>query len=328
MITSNKFLTLIQDSFGDSKYKKWYVFLISKTLNRIDYTRSCHKKQALTHLDKVERHHICPKSIFPEHKNEKTNLAYLTPKEHFLAHLLLYKMALADSKHIRPLALALSKMRQSNKFQKRILNSNQYNFIRLAALDANKHRRYKTGYKQSSDTITKRVESYHKNYTGHSAETRQKMSDAAKGRILSIETRQKMSQSRKGKPSPMQGREHTKQTKKIISQKLSGKNHPLFGIPRTQKTRAKLSESRKGKYTGEANGMFGIRHKSDSILLMTISKIKFKLKNIHYDLNLSTWNQFVFEVRAYLQTHSKIAVCDHYNISYHVLKKIISWQDF
>ena len=40
------------------------------------------------------KHHICPRKIWPEYKNlneNAWNVAFLTPREHFIAHLLLWK---------------------------------------------------------------------------------------------------------------------------------------------------------------------------------------------------------------------------------------------
>jgi hypothetical protein len=323
MITSNVFIELIKNTFSDTKYKKWYVSLIFRALDRVDYTKPSHKKQALSHLDTVERHHICPVSLFPDHKTNKNNLAYLSPKEHFLAHLLLYKMAKQDSKFVRPLALAVSKMRQKNNNQSRVMNSNRYGFIRRAAIDANKHRQYKTGYKQSPETILKRVTSYHKNYKGHSFETRQKISQSAKERKeISFETRSKMSKSHKGKPSPMKGKSHNKKTKQLISQKLSGKNHPLYGKSRSTDTKNKLRNARLGKYTGSNNGMFGVKHQATSILLMKINKIKHNIKNIDYDLNLETWQKFIDDVKEYAAEHTKKDTCKYFGISLYILSSI------
>lgn len=40
----------------------------------------------------VERHHIKPKSLFPELRNDPDNLVILSARERFVAHLLLAKM--------------------------------------------------------------------------------------------------------------------------------------------------------------------------------------------------------------------------------------------
>ena len=41
---------------------------------------------------RTESHHILPKSLFPEYENVNQNLVNLTPREHYLAHMLLYKV--------------------------------------------------------------------------------------------------------------------------------------------------------------------------------------------------------------------------------------------
>lgn len=37
-------------------------------------------------------HHILPKAIFPKWKNRKNNLVLLTPREHFICHMMLEKI--------------------------------------------------------------------------------------------------------------------------------------------------------------------------------------------------------------------------------------------
>jgi hypothetical protein len=63
----------------DNKYSKWYFSLIEKA-----ETRNWSKKTANCY---VEGHHIIPKSIF-----KNVDIVYLTPREHFICHLLLTKM--------------------------------------------------------------------------------------------------------------------------------------------------------------------------------------------------------------------------------------------
>lgn len=51
----------------------------------------------IAHLDKesqgyVERHHILPKSLFPQYRKERWNIVGLPARDHFLAHYHLFKM--------------------------------------------------------------------------------------------------------------------------------------------------------------------------------------------------------------------------------------------
>jgi hypothetical protein len=64
-------------------------------LNRyINFLRACKQRNTYSELSLKERHHICPKSLFPEYKNLKIykwNEIILSPKQHFIAHLILTK---------------------------------------------------------------------------------------------------------------------------------------------------------------------------------------------------------------------------------------------
>ena len=49
------------------------------------------KSRATKNVKFYEDHHILPRSAFPEFEHEKWNLRSLTPREHFIAHYLLFK---------------------------------------------------------------------------------------------------------------------------------------------------------------------------------------------------------------------------------------------
>lgn len=59
-------------------YKKVYMNLIESRLKNPP-------------KENFEKHHILPKSLFPEKAKDKSNLVKLTYREHYLAHHLLYK---------------------------------------------------------------------------------------------------------------------------------------------------------------------------------------------------------------------------------------------
>ena len=66
--------------FLENKYTKCYYKIIDRALSReIDSKKY------------YEKHHIVPKSLGGD--NSKSNLVYLSAKEHFVCHLLLTKMA-------------------------------------------------------------------------------------------------------------------------------------------------------------------------------------------------------------------------------------------
>lgn len=67
-----------------NKYRSWYYALIERAKSRS------------TQPQIVEKHHIIPKSLGGS--NAKENLVSLTPREHYICHLLLTKMCEGDSK--------------------------------------------------------------------------------------------------------------------------------------------------------------------------------------------------------------------------------------
>jgi hypothetical protein len=83
----------------DNKYTRIYYELINRAKSR----NLNSKKEAILVLGYGERHHIIPKSISGD--NSFANLVYLTPREHFICHLLLPKMLEGISKRKMSLAL-------------------------------------------------------------------------------------------------------------------------------------------------------------------------------------------------------------------------------
>jgi hypothetical protein len=60
----------------------------------IKFIQNCQWKNNSNPPQLYEKHHICPKSLFPEFKNLKKhtwNKADLTPRQHFIAHIILCK---------------------------------------------------------------------------------------------------------------------------------------------------------------------------------------------------------------------------------------------
>ena len=74
-----------------------------------------------------------------------------------------------------------------------------------------------------------------------------------KGNIASIETRQKMSEARKGKKFTLEHREN-----------LSAVRKGKPGLPRSDETRQKMSKAHKGKHTGSSNNFYGRTHSDET----------------------------------------------------------------
>lgn len=103
--------------FIKNKYTKWYFNIIKARKSRVILKEEIY-----------ERHHILPKSIFPQYTNLEDypwNKIYLTLKEHFIVHCLLVKMVHGDNQ--RKMLQALNLMGNSDK---NITNSKLYKYFR------------------------------------------------------------------------------------------------------------------------------------------------------------------------------------------------------
>lgn len=86
--------------FIDNKYTRWYYSIVSNATSRIT-------------VGYTEKHHIIPKSC--SGSNSKENLVKLTPKEHFICHLLLTKMVNGHNRHLMIYAFHGLKAKQSRQ---------------------------------------------------------------------------------------------------------------------------------------------------------------------------------------------------------------------
>ena len=78
----------------------------------------------------------------------------------------------------------------------------------------------------------------------HTVETRQKIAQHNKKRVISEETRRKLSMSRKGKKRPAE-------TRRKISEAKLGEKNPFYGKEHTAETRQKMSNALKGRTLSE-----------------------------------------------------------------------------
>ena len=86
--------------FIDNKYTRWYYNIVTTAKSRIP-------------LGYTEKHHIIPKSCGGN--NSKENLVALTPKEHFICHLLLTKMVNGHDRHLMVYAFHGLKAKQGRQ---------------------------------------------------------------------------------------------------------------------------------------------------------------------------------------------------------------------
>ena len=211
----------------------------------------------------VEKHHIIPKSEGGD--NSSDNLVNLTAREHYIAHLLLYKIY-KDNKML----YALWQMTHCTDNENRCygVNSRLYETLRKKFSEA--HRQNMSGEKNPR-------------YGTHHSEETKRLLSASKlgntyclGRKLSKDTKRKIGEKSKGRHFKMPdwyveklrqrmignkvwlGKKHSEDTKRKMSEAHKGKkikplseehkrklSEALKGKPKSAETKLKMSEARK-----------------------------------------------------------------------------------
>ena len=190
-----------------------------------------------------EFHHIKPVSIYPELKNDKSNIVALTAREHFIAHLLLcymYKNKYGESHqyYVKMLNAMMfftnRKIRYSSTNEIKIMvkiSSRQYENLRVAFSKAVKQQKripWNKGKKNIfSPEKLKEMVANHKDMHGKN--------NGMYGK--------------RGKLCPMYGRKHLAKTRQLISQNRRG-------IPRTDEMKKQESIAR----MGNKNPVYGRKH--------------------------------------------------------------------
>lgn len=108
--------------FIEGKYKRTYFKLVEKYGEKVEYKSK--------RRNGVEKHHIVPTSLGGT--NELSNLVYLSPRVHYICHLLLVKMTSDDAK--RKMAFAVIRMKQSKINRGININSKIYEILRREAI--------------------------------------------------------------------------------------------------------------------------------------------------------------------------------------------------
>ena len=193
-----------------------------------------------------ELHHIVPRSIGGD--DDKGNLVLLTPREHYIAHWMLYKMH--GGKMKAKLAYAFFMMSRNNPNQKRDITARQYERAKQAMRDSctgENHPNFgkKIWTDEQKATISKRQLGKNNSMYGKdpwnkgkklpplSEERRRALAEFNRGKPRSEETRRKISEGHMGKKLS----EETKAKLREIN----------LGKTLSKETRQKMSETRKGK---------------------------------------------------------------------------------
>lgn len=213
-----KYLQFIKSISITSKYQKWYCNIIQKNKNN--------KKSKY-----YEKHHIVPKSFNLGGEKDINNYVYVTIREHFILHKLLTKMF--------------------NGIYKQKM---QYAYWSMCHLCNKKTRNISSKYYQSA----KKEFLDAKKYYIHSEETRKKISEKLKGKMVGSKNPMFGIKGYKhplyGKPSYFRGHKHTEDTKyKIHLNNIKRKQSP--NGYHSNETKNKISNSLKNKeYIWITNG--------------------------------------------------------------------------
>lgn len=248
---------MFQDFFLDNRYSKWYLALVGQAQAQ---SRTKLKKSDPLYIY-YENHHIIPRSIF---KNNDTVL--LTPKEHFICHLLLTRMCRSRRDQMRMLNAfqMMANTRNIGRVTSAIYQKLKYE-ISQAKSELSKGelnhfygKTHSDEFKaQQSNRMKGRVGELNSNYgntwtdeqkallsvlkSNPSEETRRRMREAQRNRQpMSDDTRKKISNS-------LIGREFSDQTRKIISDQKKGRGNPMFGKSEASAHLLRFSREMKGK---------------------------------------------------------------------------------
>lgn len=211
--------------FINNKYKNWYYEIIANA------------KLRPLQSGYTENHHITPLSLGGSNNSE--NLITLTAREHFICHMLLTKFTSGSEKH-KMIYAANMMLRMSRPYQHRYVPKSKI-YEMLKREFGSMHLLNLTGRKLTNEHKAN-ISAACKGRVV-SLETIDKRRKASTGLIRTAEQRERMSKAQKGRPKKI----YTEEQKNQISEKISLANK---GKPKSVETRKKLSEALKGKLTG------------------------------------------------------------------------------
>lgn len=189
-----------------------------------------------------EKHHVLPKSIFPEYEKLPENLVLLTAREHFLAHYLLTKIYKNGQNH-KKMIYAFNRI--THKQAKKCINRKVYINSRLyekSKIEFSEIMRNKMTGREVTDHFRKAVGNSKKGNNNKSHKMKG-LNHWNTGTKRSEESKRKMSEKARDRESNRKGKHHSEETLKKISQTSKGRFQ-------SEETRKKRSVSLKGKTLG------------------------------------------------------------------------------
>jgi len=250
-IYNNPFIQQIQSISADNKYTHWYCSIIIRAKSRANS-----RAQAKSKIGYNERHHIVPESFFKIRTRKgiagwlegdagsAENLVYLSAKEHFICHRLLTKMVTGVA--LNKCHKALEKMLHINKFQDRVrVTAQLYAKIRKDAAAAHSIMLKGTQLGEENPFFGK----------SHTDETKKKISDANRGRLLGkkrdLDAVRRSREKLIGRVMPESEKQHLKDKWAANRHNRVGENHPMFGVTHSDETRSKMRKSAADRWTPE-----------------------------------------------------------------------------
>lgn len=218
-----------------SKKNKYTITYLSICKNA--QSRANTRKIAKLKLNNVEGHHILPKCFNLGGDKDIANIAFLTPKEHFICHRLLTRMFVGEfhAKMVFAINMFTRKSKRHNfiKITPRIYEQikNELKLIQVGRTAHNK------GIPMSEEQKIKL------RGKPKSIETKLKISAAKRGKRMSDEFKNHLSLINSGDNNPFFGKKHTAETKKHLSNVKTGSTLP----PRSDSHKKSLSLANKGK---------------------------------------------------------------------------------
>ena len=166
-----------------------------------------------------EKHHIKPKSIYPELVDDKDNIVRLSAQEHFLAHYhlwLAYRDELKEKSYARKMCYALYRMKQQ------LMKCDDVETMAKLYEEVRTNMDFATNKgKKFSDEHKRKIGESHKGAKNWNSSHKGTMSPSY-GRVRSEEEK------RKNRIAHL-GKKHTEESKSKISVATSGKNNPMYG---------------------------------------------------------------------------------------------------
>jgi hypothetical protein len=220
-----------------NKYTKWYNQIIQRAQGRV--------------LEPpYERHHITPRSLGGT--DEKENIAFITPREHFICHWLLVKMTTGEDHY--KMINALRMMRAENPGQKRyhtkitarVYENLKKEYARLQSEKVSGENNPMYGdkfYRSEEGKQRQRAAVSGDNNGAKTEEARQKIAESKLGKKrapFSEEWRAKMAESKRGEKNNRWGVEVLDSTRQKIGNKIRGRKQ-------TEEEKARRAEANRGK---------------------------------------------------------------------------------